>query len=250
MNWFKKAYVDGEYWIDEDGRAWPADGDIGDKDHSAYVRDRILSEYVDMDSPEVAEIFGARYPTDEDLLKIGIPQESIDIILDRKDPREYAMKNWGWVRVADRFIQTWVLTSQILKNIANGLFEAFDRDVYTEKNFVLESMANNRIYENVPYQVIDQANPMGLRDYQDMTFAKSLNWYKKAQVNEGKVKVLPDGSFMVLGKNTKRGEPPWRISRLDKREMPRYHSVYDTYEDALAVYDYTKGEEKNVYELV
>ncbi len=77
-----------------------------------------------------------------------------------------------------------------------------------------------------------------------------MNWYKKAQIRDGKVKVLSDGDYMVLGRNTKQEEGPWRISYLNEREIPRYHMDYETYEDALAVFNYKAGKEKNIYELV
>ena len=35
-----------------------------------------------------------------------------------------------------------------------------------------------------------------------------MNWYKIAQISEGRIKVLPDGSFMILGRNTKQNEGP------------------------------------------
>ncbi len=77
-----------------------------------------------------------------------------------------------------------------------------------------------------------------------------MNWYKIAQINEGRIKVLPDSSFMVLGKNTKQNEGPWRISRLNEWKTPITHRDFETYEDAEAVFNYTAGKEKNVYELV
>ena len=185
MNWYKKAYVDGEYWIDEDGNAHFADGDIGDMDHTTYVINRIISDWLDIDSEEldISEILNS---PDDQLLSAGMPQEAIDAMKNKKDPREYAMKQWGWVRVSDRFVQSWYLTSQMLNRIANGLYDAFDRDVYTEQAWVLESMSNGKIYENIPYEVITQGNPMALRGYQMADFSRyaSNNWYKKAQFSK------------------------------------------------------------------
>jgi len=84
-----------------------------------------------------------------------------------------------------------------------------------------------------------------------------MNWYKKAQINGGKVKYGPYGEIYVLGKNTKRNEGPWRISHLDKNEKPSYHEHFPTYEKALfrfnmlGEYDFfNKNKKEKEYELV
>jgi len=81
-----------------------------------------------------------------------------------------------------------------------------------------------------------------------------MNWYKKAQINDGKVKYGPNGSFFILGKNTKVGEGPWRISYFDEDGRPWTHQDFKTYGDAEAVFNYTAGTEdapeKESYELV
>ena len=59
-----------------------------------------------------------------------------------------------------------------------------------------------------------------------------MNWYKIAQINGGKVKYGPNGVVYILGKNTRVGEGPWRISGL-AYGRPWYHEAFLTYEDAL-----------------
>lgn len=81
-----------------------------------------------------------------------------------------------------------------------------------------------------------------------------MNWYKQAQINGGKVKYGPNGSFFILGKNTKVGEGPWRISYFDEDGHGWTHKDFKTYEDAEAVFNYTAGSlepsKKEEYELV
>ena len=77
-----------------------------------------------------------------------------------------------------------------------------------------------------------------------------MNWYKKAQINGGKSKVLDTGSYLILGRNTKINEGPWRLSQIGPAGDPWGHEDFDTYEDALDRYDGFKGIDKNVYELV
>lgn len=81
-----------------------------------------------------------------------------------------------------------------------------------------------------------------------------MNWYKQAQINGGEVKYHLDGSFFILGKNTKQGEGPWRISFFDDRGKGYTHQDFKTYEDAKSIFDITYGTlqspKKKDYELV
>ena len=77
-----------------------------------------------------------------------------------------------------------------------------------------------------------------------------MNWYKIAQINGGKSKIMENGMYIILGKNTKLGEGPWRVSVIYNDGTPYGHGDYPTYEEALKKYDSIEGIEKNVYELV
>ena len=66
-----------------------------------------------------------------------------------------------------------------------------------------------------------------------------MNWYKKAQINNGKVKYGPYGEVYILGRNTKRGEGPWRISYIDENGEASHHEPFLTYEKALFAFNYT-----------
>ena len=58
MNWFKKiSEVHGEWWIDDNGQAVFADGDVGEYNHEGYVIGVILSSYFEMDSVDSPDIF-------------------------------------------------------------------------------------------------------------------------------------------------------------------------------------------------
>lgn len=77
-----------------------------------------------------------------------------------------------------------------------------------------------------------------------------MNWYKKAQINEGKAKVRDDGWYIILGKNTKRWEGQWRVSIIEPDGIPYVHLDYPSYEEAEDKFNTYPGIEKNVYELV
>lgn len=176
----KTAQVYGEYWIDESGRSMYADGDVGEYDHSTHVREQIASDYFEMSETDLYEIMNM---SDEELSAKGMSPEEINVIKDREDPRTYAMKNWGWVRIQDKYVQAWVITSTILKNIAEGLFDAFGNEAFN-KQYEIESLSRNKIYSSVPYEVIDSGKPGALRYYEYGAIAYTVpnGILKKSQI--------------------------------------------------------------------
>ncbi len=183
MNWYKKAYVDGEWWITDTGEALYADGDRGDYNHEAYVFEQILGSYFDLDDPNTPDMYEFENMPEEELSQAGLSPEEIQVVYNQVDAREYAMKNWNWIRVADKYIQSWYLTSGILKNMANGLYDAYEADAF-KNTFVISSMSNGKNYSPVPYEVIDSGSPRNLMQYLEfdpMNLRASMNWYKKAQ---------------------------------------------------------------------
>lgn len=68
-----------------------------------------------------------------------------------------------------------------------------------------------------------------------------MNWYKKTQINDGLVKYRPDGSFIILGRNTKENEGSWRISHFGISGKGFTHEDFETYEEALMFFNMTKG---------
>ena len=67
--------------------------------------------------------------------------EKVNYAYGRGDAREYAMKRWGWARMVRNNIQIYTLTSDILKRIVNGLWEAYHDE--------LEEKDDIRLYDTV-----------------------------------------------------------------------------------------------------
>ncbi len=100
-------------------------------------------------------------------------------------------------------------------------------------------------YRDIPEQLkflLKQTFPQAVQIY---NYARSNSWYKKAQINEGKVKLMPFEQVALLGKNTKRNEGPWRISHLS-HGRPAWHIDYDTYEEALLEFNMLPERDKNI----
>jgi hypothetical protein len=194
MNWYKKAQtLSGEWWI-IDGQALFADADIGDMNHEAYVVDSIqrkysydkfAGEYVDWDGfkkelarEELTEQYGRKIAekllekdpekTEDAYLKklreMGMTDEEYAIAEGIGDAREYGIKNLGWKRVKQNNVQTETLTVDDLRDIANGLWEAYDENCEKE-TFNIEVNSTSTIFEDVPYQLISNGAPTALQAY-------------------------------------------------------------------------------------
>ena len=200
----------GEWWI-MDGKSMFADSTIGDMDHESYVINHVQSKYaydeflgdvfVDWDAfkRELAmeafkEEFG-KIPTKEyyeksrkqmqdlaikKLKEIGMTDEEYAIAEGKGDARQYGMEHLGWKRVAGSNIQTYTLTSNDLKNIADGLWDINnDLDENSNELFNIEVVSTNNFYTDVPFKLISDGAPSMLREFQSV-YAKNKSWYKIA----------------------------------------------------------------------
>ena len=193
MNWYKRAQLNGEWWI-ADGNLLFADGDIGDLNHEAYVIDAIKrkyaydefdhGEYIDWDAFKLElakEYFIEQYDetiaekllqdpkqTEDAYLKklkeMGMTNEEYSLAEGFGDARDYGMKNLGWKRVKQNNIQTETLTHDDLKDIANGLWEAYDEECNKE-TFNIEVNSTRTIYDDIPYALISDGDPSALMPY-------------------------------------------------------------------------------------
>ena len=186
MNWMEKwAQLRGEWWI-IDGQAQFADADTGELGHDAYVIQSIIAEHSD----EIMEALGLNSqedvfdyqlfdPTIVDKEKLHLLGFSDEEITGLKYPREYGMEKLGWKRVAGPNIETQTLSSADLKDIANGLYDAYDEEA-TNAEFNLEVRGTKSLYQAVPFAVIETEDPMRVREY-GLKYASTRNWYKQAQ---------------------------------------------------------------------
>tara|TARA_Y100000310_G_scaffold180635_1_gene180550 strand:+ start:10378 stop:10878 length:501 start_codon:yes stop_codon:yes gene_type:complete len=162
MNWYKKliiAQATGEFWITEEGQAYYADGDIGDMNHEMYIRDLVLSEK--NLTPDDIDLFST---SEEELAQLGFNKEEIDVLLDKVDARDYGLTHYGWKRVADNEVQTWTISSGDMAAIASGLYDAYNEEA-VRRTYNLEVGATGKYYVSIPFEVIETANPMALREY-------------------------------------------------------------------------------------
>lgn len=153
---FKLASIRGEWWI-IDGHAEFADDNTN---HSGLVLDHILSIH-DIEP----ETFDLSKVTDKILLEQGMSQEEIEYVFDRKDPREYGLKNLGWKRVHGNNIQTQTLTPEDIKSIEYGLYDIDEEVADRKEEFNIEVVGNGMFFRGVPYSAIESGNPSAILEY-------------------------------------------------------------------------------------
>jgi hypothetical protein len=95
---------------------------------------------------------------------MGITNEEYQIAEGMGDARDYGMKHLGWKRVKGDNIQTETLTREDLREIANGLWEAYD-DKCEKETFNIEVNSTRQVYNEVPYYLISDGSPSTLQSY-------------------------------------------------------------------------------------
>lgn len=206
----------GEWWI-QDGQAVFADGDVGDMNHESYVISNLMNEIydelgIDISDPdhnpnfsdmreEIFESIGDELTPEEieawnngELMQViasylirngdDEAQEKLYYIRGRDDKgitldgRMYALKHWGWQRVKGTEIQTQTLTTEDLKHISRGLYDAYgdqlddvEPEEKTELNpmgeytFNIDVISTRSYYRDVPLSILEKNNPTALNAY-------------------------------------------------------------------------------------
>lgn len=147
--------LSGEYWW-HNGTVTYADGDNSDTSHSIVVFERLISDYCDVIGIENtfecdivmfrSSISDDGYGLDEDdpiedltnrvIKQTGINQKEADtrrgIVFsgDGMDPREFAIKFWGWIRIAGNNLELPDLKPATLKKAASAFVMALDDSGY------------------------------------------------------------------------------------------------------------------------
>lgn len=193
----------GEWWF-QDGQAVFADGDSGDMNHEAYVVDSLKRDILDslgvdtggdVYAPNFYEVSDEIFENIKDELTPEQQQRwmegsnaDIEEILKEYfqaqndaenlekfsymnsptlDPREYALKHWGWQRVKGNVIQTQTMTERDIRNITDGLWEAYGNELEEDPNttFEIEVMATRSYYVDVPWVVLQKDSTTALNPY-------------------------------------------------------------------------------------
>lgn len=139
------------------------------------LQQEIESEIGDIYTTLPQELIGYDY-IDNELLKRGINAELLNIAQDRGDARVFGMKTWGWKRVMNNYVETFVLTYKDCQVIARGLGEIVPDDEDGKTKWNVEIVSNRQYFTNIPLSVIEQG-PQAISSYSRQ--ATSSGWYNR-----------------------------------------------------------------------
>ena len=229
--------LSGEYWFDDSGTTMYADGDVGDMNHEAYVIQRCNAEILDhfhlnnggeydnvehlqdtildmivedSDIEDEDEKWEKRQELENDpadaiinyLTQKGVKDVSDTVFIaygSSIDAREYAIKNWGWSRVAGDSIETKELTRETLRVIAHGI------------NNALEEEGKTYEYDETP-DVLD-LHEYGISTYTGKRFNITLR-----DMESGNVEGLERSDIEVA-----KSSATDQVKQMDMEKMPAYY---------------------------
>ena len=207
----KRNPIRGEWWIDDSGTALYADGDVGDMGHEAYVIDSLTRRLLDAMSIDVDDMAGVIGDWTDNIESVMREEEGefdgdVDGFIEKtaksiwKDPeqcaqavkisygggdaRKYGMQYDGWKRVQGHNVETWTLTTQDLKAITNGLYDAASGDeIADDETFNIYVFSTKMWYQEVPWSVLSEDDPGKLRIYgtkdnppRVLSYAEAHHW--------------------------------------------------------------------------
>jgi hypothetical protein len=79
-------------------------------------------------------------------------------------PREYAVRQWGWIRQQQRTLEIQKVTRDVLKRAATCLFEIYDEQVL-DALISIDISGTRRFYVDVPFAVLDKGSTQALISY-------------------------------------------------------------------------------------
>lgn len=139
------------------------------------LQQEIESEIGDIYTTRPQELVGYDY-IDNELLRRGINAELLNIAQDRGDARAFGMKTWGWKRVMNNYVETFVLTDRDCQIIAKGLGEIVPDDEEGKTTWNVEIVSNRRYFQNIPLAIIEKGTK-AIFSYSRQT--KASGWYRK-----------------------------------------------------------------------
>ena len=189
--------VKGEWWL-SGGQALFADGDVGDFNHEGMVLEDLRFEAADdlgIDEqgfdPQFEDVTEEQQ---QELSDAGWSDTKIATMQGFGDARDFAMQELGQVRVAENNIQLWGLTAAKLREIGNGLSDAYEEQAAKEK-YTVEDMKARRVYEGVPFSVFDSGNMSALRRFDSM-----IRYQAKQALPDSLFQAAPAAQFQAQRK--------------------------------------------------
>ncbi|MHA2279756.1 MAG: hypothetical protein ACXAC5_02515 [Promethearchaeota archaeon] len=125
MNWLQRiiAQLTEEDFIDEDGTALAADGDVGEYNHDMRAMEHILGMSLE-DTEEIESLWPGDL-TDEQLdqVEATFPGFTELVWTEKLLPKEFAVLRLGWIRVINNNFEVQTVNEDALQRIVNYVYE-------------------------------------------------------------------------------------------------------------------------------
>lgn len=126
MNWLQRivmADLVDEDFIDQDGEALAADGDIGDYNHDMRAMEHII--FSSLEDAEDIPSLDPQDLTEEQLqqIEVNFPGFMESVWTGQLLPKEFAVRSLGWIRVSDNRFEVQQVDEDVLQRIANYIYE-------------------------------------------------------------------------------------------------------------------------------
>lgn len=197
--WGNLRTLQGEFWLDN-GSALYAENDMDHTVHVIMMARSLIADELELgfdddvdnwdgicvelaeQNPELAPDVmsktgavrlwtGSRPKLEAFLNQHGITMELWDVAnwMGETEPRLYAAQNWGWVRNEGNNLEAFELSRSKLKEIANGLGDAYPDEELEKQSFDIYVYNNKAFYREVPFDIIEAGDIAALRDYGQST---------------------------------------------------------------------------------
>lgn len=193
----------GEFWADDLGNLFGADGEIDDSNHESIAVDYITREIFDaldfklssvcedwagsieFHKTELCQFLSCEEVSLRSKIKeqiiLNLENDSahsvpnfsnteilefaLDCVFGFQDPKLYMVQHAGWIRVHGNNIEIWKIDAQTLDILATTIYNIDNKKPHRSERFVLESRGEGICYNNVPYVVIERADLNALQKY-------------------------------------------------------------------------------------
>lgn len=238
--------IKGEYWFDESGNAQYADGDVGDMNHEAYVIQQCGAEvasFFNLDEfhenniiSEIGDEIGDEWGDIENdpanaIIKYLVTfckmseTKASDLVLtaygSTVDAREYAIKNWNWIRVHGTNIEVHKLNSITLRNVARGINDALEQE--------------GHMYDD------DADERAGITSYNISTYTGKRYSITLNDMEKGDVSGLEEEQTVSKSAATQ------QVRQMDIDSMPKYYQHKGVIGDSFDSYYNTVIEQLELY---
>lgn len=140
--------------------------DLLDEAHGNPIRKQHIENFIgeDLERIKPKDLIEQDYIEEYIIRELGANKELMDIAMGRGDVRLFGVKELGWKRVMNKFVETWFFRPQDCALISRGLGDIAQDDEEGTTKWTIEVRSANKVYVNIPLYIIDKG-PIAVNNY-------------------------------------------------------------------------------------